>query len=142
MLSTKFRRAFILAGSLAAAGLLATPADSASGRPTPVLKIVQDSLLEAGNFYFVKGSIYNPNAKPVKNVVIRYYVWGKWRGQDGYGWVIKNTGGLVTATIKYVPPKHTVAFTATGADNAPVMTPESGLVPDPLDAKITAEWDH
>ena len=39
------------------------------------LRIVRDSLLESGNFYFVKGAIYNPNSMAVKNVVIKYYVW-------------------------------------------------------------------
>jgi len=39
------------------------------------LRIVRDSLLENGNFYFVKGAIYNPNSMAVKNVVIKYYVW-------------------------------------------------------------------
>jgi hypothetical protein len=62
-------------------------------------------------------------------------------GRDGHGLVIKETGGLVTANIKYIPPKQSVEFTASGDNTAPVMSPESGLLPDPLDAKISAEWD-
>ena len=100
------------------------------------LRIVRASLLENGNFYFVKGSIYNPNSMAVKNVVIKYYVWKKWMGQDGYGLRIKQTGGLVLANIKYLPPKQTVEFTATGGNNAPVMVLQSGLMPDPLNAEM------
>jgi hypothetical protein len=90
---------------------------------------------------FVSGSIYNPNSEGVSNVVIRYYIWKKWMGKDGHGSVIKETGGLVSGTIKYLPPKQTVDFTA-ASRNAPVMTPESGLLPDPISAEITAEWDR
>jgi hypothetical protein len=36
--------------------------------------------------------------------------------------------------------KQSIDFTAAGF-NAPVMTVESGLLPDPLDADITAERD-
>lgn len=107
----------------------------------PELKIIKDDLVERGNFYFVKGSVYNPNSRPVKNVEIKYYIWKKWMGKEGHGTVIRDTGGLVQATIKYIPPKQSVEFTAIGGDNAPVMTVESGLLPDPLDAQIAAEWD-
>jgi hypothetical protein len=108
----------------------------------PELKIIKDALLENGNFYFVKGTIYNPNSKAVKNVVIKYYIWKKWMGQDGHGTMIRDTGGLVSANIKYIPPKQSVDFTAVGDSHAPVMTLESGLLPDPLDAEVTAEWDR
>jgi len=107
----------------------------------PELKIIKDELFERGNFYFVKGVIYNPNSRPVKNVEIKYYIWRKWMGKDGHGTVIKDTGGLVQTNIKYIPPKQSVEFNAIGGTNAPVMTAESGLLPDPLDAQITAEWD-
>ena len=107
----------------------------------PTLKIVKDTLLEFDNFYFVKGVVYNPYNHPVKNVVLNYYIWKKWMGREGHGLVIKETGGLVTANIKYIPPKQSVEFTASGDNTAPVMTPESGLLPDPLDAEISAEWD-
>lgn len=107
----------------------------------PELKIVKDDLQALGYFYFVKGIIYNPYSRPVKNVNIRYYVWKKWMGKDGHGSVIKETGGLVEANIKYIPPKQTVDFTAPANGTAPVMSLESGLVPDPLSAEITAEWD-
>ena len=88
----------------------------------------------------MKGTIYNPNARAVKNVIVRYYIWKKWMGKEGYGFVIKATGGLVVATIKYIPPKQSVEFTATGDDNAPVRTVESGPRPEPIDAEIVAEW--
>jgi len=55
-----------------------------------------------------------------------------------YGSLIKETGGLVTASIKYLPPKQTVDFTAT-SHNAPLQI---GLTPDPISAEITAEWDE
>jgi hypothetical protein len=106
----------------------------------PSLKIVKEGLLETDNFYFVKGIIYNPYNRAVRNVRINYFIWKKWMGKDGYGSVIKETGGLVSATIKYLPPKQSVEFSATGGDSAPVMTLESGLLPDPIDAQISAEW--
>jgi hypothetical protein len=106
----------------------------------PTLKIVKDALYERNDMYFVKGTVYNPNVRAVKDVEIRYYIWKKWRGKDGYGSLIKSTGGLVEATFRYIPPKGSVEFEATG-DNAPVMTVESGLLPDPLAPEITADWD-
>lgn len=106
------------------------------------LKIVKDELIENGFFYSVKGTVYNPNDKPVKNVVIKYYIWKKWMGQDGHGSAIKETGGLVSSTIKFLPPKQSVEFTAESR-NAPIMTRESGLLPAPLgDAELSAEWDQ
>lgn len=117
---------------------------------TPSLKIINDSLLVDGYFYAVKGSVYNPSDRGVKNVVIRYYIWKKYMGDaaptvspyDGTKLPIswKQTGGLVAATIKYLPPKQTVDFIAKGED-AHVMTKESQLVPEPINAEITAEWD-
>ena len=107
----------------------------------PTLRIVKDTLIDSDNFYIVKGNIYNPNNDGVKNVVIKYYVWKKWMGKDGHGSAIKETGGLVSAKIKYLPPKQTVDFVANDG-TAPVMTPESGLVPDPISAEITADWDE
>ncbi len=110
------------------------------------LKIVNDDLVKVndgdciGCFYAVKGSIYNPNSDGVKNVVVRYYIWKKWMGKDGHGSAIKETGGLVSATIKYLPPKQTVDFMATSHD-APVMSEKSGLMPDPISAEVTAAWD-
>jgi hypothetical protein len=106
----------------------------------PVLKIVKDELVEVGYFYNVKGVVYNPHERPVKNVVIKYRVWKKLMGRDGNGSVIKETGGLVTATIKFIPPKQSVDFTASDR-TAPIMAKESGLYPDPLVAEISAEWD-
>jgi len=102
------------------------------------LRIVKDALVSDGYFYSVKGSIYNPNDEGVKNVVISYRIWKKLAGKDGYGSLIKETGGLVTASIKYLPPKQTVDFTAT-SHNAPLQI---GLTPDPISAEVTAEWDE
>jgi hypothetical protein len=103
------------------------------------LRIVQDAFVVNGYFYDVKGSVYNPNNDAVKNVVIKYYIWKKLMGKDGHGPVPKETGGLVSATIKYLPPKQILGFTAT-SQNAAVMTPESGS-PDPINAEISADWD-
>jgi len=128
---------------IAAALVIPTPSAHAQRKSAkPELKIIKDDLLERGNFYFVKGVVYNPNNQPVKNVEIRYYIWKKWMGQDGHGTVIRDTGGLVQSTIRYIPPKQSVEFTTTGGTNAPVMTIESGKLPDPLNAEITAEWDR
>jgi len=110
------------------------------------LKIVNDSLVKvdygdcAGCLYGVKGSVYNPNDTGVKNVVIRYYIRKKWMGQEGHGSLAKETGGLVSATIKYLPPKQTVDFSATSR-NAGVRSQASGVIPDPISAEITADWD-
>ena len=118
---------------------------SAPPKPAgPTLRIVNDNLMKVddgdciGCLYAVKGSIYNPNSNGVKNVVIRYYIWKKWMGKDGHGSAVKETGGLVSATIKYLPPKQTTDFMATSRD-APVMSQKSGLVPDPSSAEVTAE---
>jgi hypothetical protein len=119
---------------------LINPSSVSSKENGPSLRIVKDGLLEMDNFYFVKGVINNPYNRAVKNVRINYFIWKKWMGKDGHGSVIKETGGLVSATIKYLPPKQSVEFAATGDDSAPVMTVESGLLPDPINAQISAEW--
>jgi hypothetical protein len=94
-----------------------------SAPPKPAgstLRIVNDSLMKVddgdciGCLYAVKGSIYNPNSNGVKNVVIRYYI---------------------------LPPKQTIDFMATSHD-APAMSQKSGLMPDPISAEVTAEWDE
>ncbi len=107
----------------------------------PELKIIKDQLMEMNNFYFVTGTVHNPYPRAVKNVIVKYYIWKKWMGKDGHGLRIKETGGLVTAKIKYILPKTSVDFTATGGDNAPVMAVESGKLPDPINAEIAAQWD-
>jgi len=115
---------------------------TAKAPTAPALKIIQDSLQQSESNYFVKGTIYNPHDKPVKNVVINYYIWKKYMGKpSNMGSRIRETGGLVTANIKFIPPKQSVDFTATGCC-AGVMVPESGIVPDPISAEITAEWDQ
>jgi len=173
------------------------PKRTAKARTAPALKIIQDSLHQSEYEYFVKGTVYNPHDKAVKNVVIKYYVWKKLmsaadskRNQedaeaakasvkaqtaavdeqvatlkatptaDTAAEVEKDrqivalrkkilevmatapkpsqTGGLVTANLKYIPPKQSVEFTATGCC-ADVMTPD---MPEPLSAEITAEWDQ
>ena len=135
----KISRAMALTTILSISLLLSLPALAKDNRPA--LKIVKDSLVEYDNFYSVKGTIYNPYDRPVKNVVITYHIWKKWMGSEGHGSVIKETGGLVLAKVKYIPPKQSVEFTASGGDTAPAMTTASGLLPDPLDAEIFAEWD-
>ena len=100
------------------------------------LRIVKDSLMETDTRYFVKGSIYNPNSRAVKNVVIKYQIWKKFIGKDGHGSLIKADGGLETALIKYMPPKQTVDFTTD--DNASIQLDAK---PDPISAEIAAEWD-
>lgn len=122
------------------------PAKTASDAPTvPALKIIQDSLHQQGEYsYYVKGTVYNPHDKAVKNVIIKYYIWKKYMGcTPSYGQCKRlQTGGLVTATLKYLPPKQSVDFTATQESAnccADVLTNE---VPDPLVAEITAEWDQ
>ena len=124
------------------ATITVSPTSIVAKESTPLLKIVKDSLLDLDNFYFVRGVIYNPYDRPVKNVVIKYYIWKKWMGREDHGFVVKEHGGLVTSTIKYLPPKQSVEFTASGDHTAPVMTPESGVLPDPIDAEISAEWDN
>jgi hypothetical protein len=100
----------------------------------------------------VKGSIYNPNDKGVKNVVIRYYIWKKFMGKDGYGLIIKVTGGLETARIKYLPPKQTVDFTTgevvpeieltSGSRTKVLASVQRYVKPDPIEAEISAEWER
>jgi hypothetical protein len=126
--------------------LIAVPSSYGYGQATKktavksaasTLKIVKDGLFKQGSFYLVKGSIYNPNAKAVKNVVIRYYIWKKFIGHDDRGSIVKQGGGLVIARINYLPPKQTVEFTTD--DGAPVYV---DVEPEPLKAEITAEWDQ
>jgi hypothetical protein len=114
---------------------------AASGRDAgATLKIVKDSLSSDEDFYVVKGSIYNPNSRGVKNVVIRYYVWKQFMGKNDAkrGSIVNETGGLTTAKIKYLPPKQTIEFT-TGDSTA---VEYSDIRPDPLSSEITAEWDE
>lgn len=109
---------------------------------TPKIKIIKDYLVDRDDFYLVRGMAYNPNTEAVKNVVIRYYIWKKWMGQKDRGQAIRDTGGLVQAVIKYMPPKSSVEFVATGGDDAPVMSVQSGLLPDELQAEISGQWDE
>lgn len=106
----------------------------------PELKTVKDKLIEIGSFYGVTGTIHNPNERAAKNIVVTYRIWKKWMGMDGHGLAIKQTGGAVRTSIKYLPPKQPVDFTATSM-NAPIMAPENRLFPDPIQAEITAEWE-
>jgi hypothetical protein len=188
-----------LAVLLSAVGAPAQQPERTVNTTAPALKIIRNSLHDRESGYVVNGTIYNPNAKAVKNVVIKYYIWKKYmatedskRNQDeaeetkaklkieiaAYREQIDairaepgvntapaantqaaaeivalqrkivdavlryprpaQTGGLVTANINYIPPKQSVAFTATGCC-ADVMTHE---MPDPLSAEITAEWNQ
>lgn len=123
-------------------------ASFAAAQDHPKLKIIKEGLFTKSDprnhvpnsLYFVKGTVYNPNDRPVKNVTISYYIWKKFKGNASYGLILKSSGGLVTASIKYIPPKSSVEFIA-DSDDALVFTPESGVRPDPLNPIITAEWD-
>jgi hypothetical protein len=115
-------------------------ASSAAKDAGTTLKIVKDSLSDAGDFYVVQGAIYNPNNRGVKNVVIKYYIWKKFMGQDDAkrGSLVKRTGGLTMAKINYLPPKQTVEFTTSDSSAVKYLD----VKPDPLSAEITAEWDE
>jgi|SRR5271165_3353052 len=115
------------------------PATKTAKTAGSTLRIVKDDLYERGGWYFVKGGVYNPNTRAVKNVTIRYYIWKQFVGHDDIrrGSVVKETGGLVTAIIRYLPPKQTVEFTTD--DSAPVYR---DITPDLLEAQITADWDQ
>jgi hypothetical protein len=110
------------------------------------LRIVNDKLVKVnhgdciGCRYAVKGSIYNPNDVGVKNAVISYRVWKEFMGKDDAkrGRAVKETGGLVVARIKYIPPKQTVEFLADEGD-APVYV---DIEPKPVDVEeVTADWE-
>jgi hypothetical protein len=120
------------------------PPAKASDAP-PVLKIIQDSLQKQGGYsYLVKGTVYNPHDKAVKNVVIKYYIWKKYMNCTPVIGQCKRlqTGGLVTANLKYLPPKQSVDFTATQESASCCADELPNEVPDPLMAEITAEWDQ
>jgi Fe-S-cluster-containing dehydrogenase component len=146
----KHNNAALIASVVLSIIAVCTPVAQSDGQPATTkpagstLRIVNDNLVKVddgdciGCLYAVKGSIYNPNSVGVKNVVIRYYIWKKWMGKDEHGSAAKETGGLVSATIKYLPPKQTIDFIAT-SHNAAVMIHD---VPDPISAEVTAEWDE
>lgn len=106
----------------------------------PALQIVQDGLVKVDSSYQVVGEIINPTETAATDVTIRYEVWAKLKGSPRAGSVVRESGGLAVAKIKYIAPGQTVSFVAVGRDRIPVMTKESGLVPDPLKAEITATW--
>ncbi len=120
------------------------PAKAPSDAP-PALKIIQDSLQKQGEYsYLVKGTVYNPHDKAVKNVVIKYYIWKKYMNCTPLIGQCKRlqTGGLVTANLKYLPPKQSVDFTATQESASCCADQLPNEVPDPLSAEITADWDQ
>jgi hypothetical protein len=98
--------------------------------------IVNDKLVESANGeqYQVVGKIYNSSDKALADVVIVYRVW-KGHYPNGYQ-LVDSAAGRVFARIKYLPPKQTVDFIATGM--APVWP---STQPDPIDApEITAKF--
>jgi len=117
------------------------PADAAEQVPGPsaaskAAHIVSDKLVESANGedYQVVGKVYNSSDKALADVVIVYRVW-KEHYPNGYQ-LVKPTAGRVFARIKYLPPKQTVDFVATGV--APVFP---SAQPDPIDApEITAKF--
>ncbi len=115
------------------------PTTASAKNAGATLRIVKDSLSDSEEFYVVKGAIYNPNNRGVKNVVIKYYVWKKFMGHDDVkrGSIVKETGGLTIAKINYLPPKQTVEFTTSDSSAVKYMD----MKPDALNAEITAEWD-
>ena len=106
--------------------------------PNPQLKIVKHELYTKGNYYKVKGSIYNPYDQACKNVKIKYFIWKELIGGDKvkYG-LITTSGGLISAQIEYLPPKNTVEF-ETSIGKAPIYI---NMSPNPISAEIEAEWD-
>lgn len=117
------------------------PADAAEQVSVPnaaskSAHIVSDKLVESANGedYQVVGKVYNSSDKALADVVIVYRVW-KEHYPNGYQ-LVKPTAGTVLARIKYLPPKQTVDFVATGV--APVFP---SAQPDPIDApEITAKF--
>ena len=143
------KRALTLA--ICIATLMATsPLDGQKQQPlrksaVSALRIVSENLIETATrscdrCYVVEGSIYNTSNDGISDVTIKYFVWKQLLGKDGLGEYVKQTGGLAVAKIRYLPPKQIVQFTATGS-RIGIASLQSGLVPDPLDAEITAEWD-
>jgi hypothetical protein len=112
----------------------------------PTLRIVNDTLVKVdhgdchGCLYAVKGSIYNPNSEGVKNVVIKYFIWKKFMGKTDAkrGRAVAETGGLVTARIKFLPPNQTIDFLA----NEGIAPVYADVEPNPINAEIAAGWDN
>jgi len=105
----------------------------------PQIKLVKHDLYQKGNFYYVKGKVYNPYDKGCKNVIIKCFVWKNLKGANKtkYGSIVTETGGLVTARIDYFPPKTMLEF-ETAEKNAPVYT---SIQPYKIDFEIYAEWE-
>ncbi len=123
---------------LAAAAALAVTSCGDKGEAAP--KIVKEELIALRGNYEVHGSIHNPSKYPMKDVEVRYLVWGQHKvapGGDDLGMTVKRTGGEVKAAVKYLPPGETVEFKAVGAEEVPVYDIAK---PEPLKAEIKAAW--
>lgn len=105
----------------------------------PQLKIVEQKLYRMGNFYNIKGKIYNPYDRACKNVIIKFYIWKNLKGVDRikYGSIVTESGGLVSAIFDYFPPKTMLDFETAGK-NAPVYT---SMTPTNIVFEIEASWE-
>lgn len=133
---------FLLAGiGLAVPQAAEKPVDVAEQAPgtsaaSKAAHIVSDKLVESANGedYQVVGKVYNSSDKALADVVIIYRIW-KEHYPNGFK-LVNPTAGRVFARIKYLPPKQTVNFVATGV--APVFP---SAQPDPIDSpEITAKF--
>ena len=103
-----------------------TPARSEASK---AVHVVSQQLGETadGFSYRVVGKVYNSGDKALANVVIVYQVWKKYYPN---GFQLSGTKGQVMAHIKYLPPKQTIDFEATGT--APTFpSAEPGPLDDP-----------
>lgn len=106
----------------------------------PVPKIVKSELVDVGNGEGqVKGIINNPSKHPMKDIKLRFMVWGRLKGKNDpqYGSITSRTGGEAVAEINYLPPGAMVEFIAIGAEEPVRFFRDE---PDPLIPEITAKW--
>jgi hypothetical protein len=98
-------------------------------------RIIQESLFRQNDFYGIRGTVFNPTDRAMKNVTIKYYLYKSHMGKPNEGLVVHDTGGLVEARLAYLPPKTPIDFVAY-SENAPT----GGRIPE-IASEITAEWD-
>jgi len=104
-----------------------------TANPTP--RIIQESLFKQNTFYGIRGTVFNPSDRAMRNIVIKYYLYKSHVGKPNEGILVHDTGGLVEARVAYLPPKTPIDFIAY-SENAP--TGGRTLV---ITAEITADWD-
>jgi hypothetical protein len=138
-----FAFAVILIGCTACAGPSETPrpvdavtsSAPTSSPGTPMPRIIQETLFKQNMFYGVRGSVFNPTDRAMKNVIIKYYLFKSHMGKPNEGLLVQATGGLVEARVRYLPPHLPVEFVAY-SENAPT----GGRTPE-VEPEITAEWE-